>query len=891
MWTAHRSTAEGAMSELPCGCCEPPARPPRVENRPALPAIVYRVGTYASFRQAMLDQIAGAEGLGWRLDPATLLNVPLLTTRRSDDYSITTLELWAAVADVLTFYQERYANEVYLRTAVFLDSVTRLAALIDYRPRPGVAARARVAFTLEAGARLTIPIGQKVQSVPGQNETPQTFETVEVLEADARLNRLRIQGAPVAGNPLAQNATASTLDRLRGPALGAALSPGTAVVIFNDGSANAVEEKKVTSVRSVDDVTTVEWNAAIQKNTWTAASRVHRFRRTLRLFGHNAPETYMAPSVVAGRITWNLVTLAGASFQVAAGATLALDGRHEQIAVGQQLLVADAAAAGVKTRVTVQAVAQVKKKLGSLEDTVTQLTVSPNLPALGDLRQVLVYELDGEPLTFWAAAYPATVTGEAVYLPGVRADDAAGPAVEVGRTVERGGFKAGVVLRPDDVARGRVLLLMDDAGAVVRATIAGPPSLEPPGAVGAFAHLRIPVTPDAPLSLDAASAVLLGNVAEATHGETVAGEVVGNGDASLPFQRFTLRKSPVTYLSGAGPNGTVSSLELRVDRVRWTEVPGLYGQPAGAPVYELRLGEDGRSVVQFGDGVNGAIPPTGAGNVTATYRVGSGLAGRVDGGVLTTLLQKPPGLQSAVNPVAAEGGADGETVDDARGSAPVTVRTFGRAVSLRDFEDLVTESGEVARALATRVWTGGEAVVHLTVAGQDGGTFSEEGRRGLADAMRPQRDPNHRLLIDNYAVVHVRFEAGIGIDPAYERDAVLAAACAAVLDALSFAKTSLGAPVNLSDLYRVVQDVAGVVFVDVDRLAFKTPPGMTNAQFMAWLAARGTTFLPGGQPAPVQGRLRLFPARPHPTLPRKVLPAELAAIQVPGDVVMTAREV
>jgi hypothetical protein len=189
------------------------------------------------------------------------------------------------------------------------------------------------------------------------------------------------------------------------------------------------------------------------------------------------------------------------------------------------------------------------------------------------------------------------------------------------------------------------------------------------------------------------------------------------------------------------------------------------------------------------------------------------------------------------------------------------------------------------------VWTGGEAVVHLTVAGQDGGVFSEEGRRGLADAMRPQRDPNHRLLIDNYAVVYVRFEAGIGIAPAYERDAVLEAACAAVLDALSFANTSLGAPVNLSDLYRVVQDVAGVVFVDVDRLAFKTPPGMTNAQFMAWLAARGTTFLPGGQPAPVQGRLRLFPARPHPTLPRKVLPAELAAIQVPGDVVMTAREV
>jgi hypothetical protein len=880
------------MSELPCGCCAPPAAAQGIENRPALPAIAYRVGTYASFRAAMLAQIAGEEGLGFRLDPATLLPVPLLTTRRSDDFSITTIELWAAVADVLTFYQERYANEVYLRTAVFLDSVTRLAALIDYRPRPGVAARARVAFTLGEGARLTIPIGQKVQSVPGQDETPQTFETIEPVEADARLNRLRVQGAPLAANPLAASRTVSPLDRLQGPALAAQLAPGTAVVFFNNNSTSSVEEKKVAAVRSRDDLSEVEWNAPIQKGTWTTATPVHRFRRTLRLFGHNAPETYMAPSLVSGRINWSLLTLTAADFDVAAGATLALDGRHEQIAVGQQLLVADAAAGGLKTRVTVQAVAQVKKKLGSLEDTITQLTVSPNVPFIGDLRQVLVYELEGGSLAFWAGAYPATVSGEAVHLPGIRVDDAGEPAVEVGRTVERDGFKAGVILRPADLAKGRTLLLMDDTGDVVRATVSGAPVLEPPGAVGAFAHLRVPVESDEPLALDAATAVLLGNVAQATHGETTAGEVVGNADGSLPFQRFTLRKSPLTYLSGAGPAGTVSTLELRVGGVRWMEVPGLFGQPGNAPVYELRLAEDGRSVVQFGDGSMGAIPPTGAGNLTATYRVGSGLAGRVGAGALTTLLQKPTGLQAATNPLAAEGGADPEAVGAARAAAPRTVRTFGRAVSLRDFEDLVTASGEVAKALATRVGTGGEAAVHLTIAGQAGGTFSEEARRGLADTLRAQRDPNHRLLIDNYAVVYVRLEAGIGIDPAHQRDAVLEAAHAAVLDALSFDRMSLGEAVNLSDLYRVLQDVPGVLFVDIDRLGFKQPAAMTNAQFLAFLAARGTTFLPGGQPAPVQGRLRLFPARPDAAVPRKVLPAELAAVQSPSDdVVLAAREV
>jgi hypothetical protein len=41
----------------------------------------------------------------------------------------------------------------------------------------------------------------------------------------------------------------------------------------------------------------------------------------------------------------------------------------------------------------------------------------------------------------------------------------------------------------------------------------------------------------------------------------------------------------------------------------------------------------------------------------------------------------------------------------------------------------------------------------------------------------------------------------------------------------------------------------------------------------------------------VQGRLRLFAARPHPVLPRVVLPAELAAVQAPADdVLLAARE-
>ena len=46
-----------------------------------------------------------------------------LTTRADDDFTIALIDAWAVVSDVLTFYQERQANEHYLRTATERRSI------------------------------------------------------------------------------------------------------------------------------------------------------------------------------------------------------------------------------------------------------------------------------------------------------------------------------------------------------------------------------------------------------------------------------------------------------------------------------------------------------------------------------------------------------------------------------------------------------------------------------------------------------------------------------------------------------------------------------------------------------------------------------------------------
>ena len=111
-----------------------PHTPLPIQNRAGLAAIGYRVGVHAAFRETMLDRLLRLRGLNAH-DPS--------------DITTALVDAFAATAEIVSFYQERIANESYLRTATERRSLVELGRLIDYRPRPGVAASAYLAFTLE----------------------------------------------------------------------------------------------------------------------------------------------------------------------------------------------------------------------------------------------------------------------------------------------------------------------------------------------------------------------------------------------------------------------------------------------------------------------------------------------------------------------------------------------------------------------------------------------------------------------------------------------------------------------------------------------------------------------------------------------------------------------
>ncbi len=784
-----------------CGCCEgvEALTPASVENRPGLSALAYRVGTHARFKQAMQAALAGA--------------LPALTTRADDDPAIALFDAWATVLDVLSFYQERIANEGYLRTAAERQSVLALARSIGYELRPGVAAGTFLAFKLEtapgAPTSAVIDVGTKAQSLPGQDEVPQVFETVEKIEAQAAWNAMKARQH----RPYVPGMNARTI-YLKGTSTN--LKPGDALLLVgeererNPGNENwdfrlvkALEEDREA------ELTIVELNRGLGSFTPftrpAADPEVYALRRRAALFGHNAPDWRAMPdSVKDGYETlgpndthgpnWPGFTIREIADNQAD--TVYLDAVYPKIVPDSWIVLAT------------PDYSEVYRVDRVAEDARTNFTLSSKTTRL---------RVDGENLLerFDQRIRDTVVFAESEWL---EQDERPIEGAVEGDTVELAEAVEGLVEDQLVVVAG----LDDDTGEAV-SEVMTLKKAEPYDGV-----TRLTFTERLVYRYRRESVEINANVARATHGETQKDEVLGSGDGSRRFQRFTLKKKPLTYVSAATASGAESTLDVRVGGVLWEEVPSLYQLGAGRRAYLTRLADDGTVTVQFGDGINGARLPTGTENVTARYRVGLGLDGMtmVDAGQISLLMTRPLGVKSVVNPLAPTGAADLETLDEARENAPLTVLTLDRIVSLQDFEDFTRAFAGIGKAQATLLWNGERRLIHLTVAGADGSAVPEESDLydNLRDAIDAARHVDEQVELDTYAALTFTLEARVLVDAAYVAEDVLAAVREALVAAFSFEARAFGQTVTASEVLAVAQQAhPGVVAVDLERLDGRDP--------------------------------------------------------------------
>ena len=738
---------------------------------------------FSTVRQALLSPLPGESALAqWRPTPG--------------DLGLQVLEWWAYLADVLSFYDDEVARSSYLPTARDADRLADLVALIGYHPRPGIAAAGRVAM-LRSGARLSeplsIPSAMPLSSTATPGVPAQTFEvsgdwafsgpsTVGVtLPPDTTL-ALNAAGGPASVLLAGRVTNIKAGDELLLAARGWDGS--------SDGNWGWVQ---VAGVQPVTDPGTGAPNTLV---SFTAASRFgpppvidwwrlwlesefftdDRFGRYGRRFGElalrvptglywragtpapAAAATLPAPSfqllrpsqtaslwtqanapgaVIDPSTTPLTVHLAGAVRAIATGDLVLIDAGGSGAALG---LVAAAAEVLWAVPYPQSAAAAQAASATPPDIVVTHTQLSLTTPDVNALES-----FDPSSVTLRYGFRPVgTIIGT--------------PVAALAQLPVSVGVPTGWA--PSQSTASAILQDSTGAGVEVAVTSAGDSTLalSPAGETPADLAVALQV----PLRL-------LLHLAPVSRGVTVGSETLGSGDATQINQSFTLRHAPLTYLAAG------STLTVYVDGVAWSEVPGFYAQPVDARVYSVTVAPSGTATVTFGDGVNGARLPTGSGNVTATYRYGSGAAAP-PAGRLTTITRPQPNLAAVANPIAVYGGVDPQTAAGIRSDAPAAVAGLGRAVSGTDYGVVAGQAPGVTRVGVAWRWDGPtqRTAVTVYVAGDSGAVASANA------ALAGAGDPNRPICVVGATAVPLTVSATLHVVAGRITGDVQAAAVAAL---------------------------------------------------------------------------------------------------------------
>ncbi|MVO85328.1 putative baseplate assembly protein [Streptomyces sp. p1417] len=328
----------------------------------------------------------------------------------------------------------------------------------------------------------------------------------------------------------------------------------------------------------------------------------------------------------------------------------------------------------------------------------------------------------------------------------------------------------------------------------------------------------------------------IGGTTRVVHAETVHDEALGEA-TGLPGQRLRLAQAPVVgddppvLLQTAEHNGwedwqvVPHFAESRPDD-RHITLDAATGDIAFGPAVR----EPDGSLRQYG-----LVAPKGAVVRARRYRTGGGRAGNVARGAIRVLRTSIPYITEVVNLEAARGGVEGETVEEAKVRAPISLRAQERAVTLRDYEELARRAApETARitclegepdehgAYAVRV-----LVVPQAVPDPGGRLRFEQLVPGDALLDRITRHLDERRLIGTRLAVGPPYYQGVTVVATVHAfrgvgtDRVRRAAHDALyrhLDPLTGGADGrgwpFGRPVQAGEVFAVLQRVPGVELVD-----------------------------------------------------------------------------
>ena len=772
--------------------------PRRPSNRAGLPRIAYRIGRYADFVEAIKRGIDAAPELAaW-------------THREPDDPGIALIEGAAILGDILTFYQEHYANEAYLRTAAWRESVAELVRLTGYRLAPGLGGRATFAFVVKGNDPVTIRAGFPVKADLADVPAPADFQTDAHLRAYPHLSRFNLYRPRQYATVLGAGTTVLELQSVAGASDAFSLAAfelkaGDRLMLIPNEAMWSVAgtpfaSQQTPQVVIVAKVTRILDRVVIDLDkplalAWNSPARAYRLGRTFRHFGHNAPASLIINTPSSGTITGSSTTptkferylyytpstygYAAAWYTSLAKTDMPLDIEVNDYAAGGTLIVQGRAHfVGHSTPVPFL----VRRKVVALRAGAMQWG------NLGGPSTIL--ELDDQLITNPLVSYE---TGD---IRDLRFHEVKSPALMLRPLAgaAAGAFSNGTsVLRFYGAAHearalaGRRLHFEHADGRAVdlvctnHATDFSSTALAPRTWSVSFDRAPAPLRREEFDEVKPTVAVY-GNLADASQGKAEQEAVLGNGDNRESWQTFPVPKAPLTYfLSSDGVPPQKPELQIWVGGRLWSRVDSFFGRGPKEEIYIVREDAENRSFVQFGDGETGRRLPSGVGNVSAIYRSGPGARGPIKPGATPSAAERPNGFDKVTLAGIVSGGADPEDLGKAREAAPGKVQSLGRLVSIRDYEtEILSVPGVVAATAAWDLHAGVPAVILrvLLEAGREA-EFSNV-RATIAHAQRCRGPDRFPIVVEQARMRYVFIDVAYARNPTFKREDVEAAMRAAL---------------------------------------------------------------------------------------------------------------
>ena len=330
------------------------------------------------------------------------------------------------------------------------------------------------------------------------------------------------------------------------------------------------------------------------------------------------------------------------------------------------------------------------------------------------------------------------------------------------------------------------------------------------------ADLVIPVTTTASVRLGE------GDVAF----ETVEEAILSRGRLSVDAGGCQGRRKEETFTSNGEPNASFplngteiaqGSLGVLIDAQAWREVG--HFQESGDADEHFQVETDGldQTRILFGDGVRGAAPPADT-VIRVEYLETIGAGGNLGAGVVTELTSpihqdSEPVALSVTNPVPATGGADRESLEQARRQAPAEIRSLWKALTKDDYKALAEGYPGVAQAQVLDVNDCADIryyQVNLAVAPRGGGPPSALLKRDLAAFLESRKVITLEINLFEPVYRPVSIDADVhvyaGEDPGLVRRRIEQA----LADYFDFEHMDFGRAVPSSDLIALIDSVRGV---------------------------------------------------------------------------------